>query len=395
MKQTLLRPFRLVPALLALATLGLAGCDVATGPTSGARVDPAKPVKVALLVPLGSDDVSREQLAQSLVNAARMAQSDLSGVEIELTTYSTQGTAEGARAAATKAVEEGATVFLGPLFSSAAPAAAEVARPKGIPVFSLSNNSAIAGNGLYLLGVTFEDVANRVVSYGVGQGLSRVAAVHPDSLEGRLGRDAVEAAAARSGATFTGASAYPLSFNGISSAAGSIAAGLTAQGAQAVVLTDTPTGGLPFIASSLRAEGLSPRDAQYLGLTRWDASREVMQQPSLRGGWFALPDPGLGAAFATRYEGQFGVPPHELSGLAYDGIAAIGTMLRDARAAGDQTPFSSDRITDPSGFAGVTGIFRFRDNGGNERGLAVMQVGEGGIATVIAPAPRSFAAEAS
>jgi branched-chain amino acid transport system substrate-binding protein len=46
-------------------------------------------------------------------------------------------------------------------------------------------------------------------------------------------------------------------------------------------------------------------------------------------------------------------------------------------------------LTASSGFAGIDGVFRFRADGTNERGLAVMRVtGSGG--QVIAPAPRSF-----
>lgn len=46
-------------------------------------------------------------------------------------------------------------------------------------------------------------------------------------------------------------------------------------------------------------------------------------------------------------------------------------------------------LTNPSGFNGVDGIFRFRPDGTNERGLAVMEI-KGGTAVVVSPAPRSF-----
>ncbi|MEX2249797.1 MAG: penicillin-binding protein activator, partial [Parvibaculum sp.] len=46
-------------------------------------------------------------------------------------------------------------------------------------------------------------------------------------------------------------------------------------------------------------------------------------------------------------------------------------------------------LTDPDGFAGVDGIFRFMADGRTERGLAVMEVRPGG-AVVVDPAPTSF-----
>ena len=44
---------------------------------------------------------------------------------------------------------------------------------------------------------------------------------------------------------------------------------------------------------------------------------------------------------------------------------------RERRAA---QRFSPEVLTNPSGFAGIDGLFRFRADGTNERGLAVMKV---------------------
>jgi hypothetical protein len=46
-------------------------------------------------------------------------------------------------------------------------------------------------------------------------------------------------------------------------------------------------------------------------------------------------------------------------------------------------------ITDPSGFRGVDGIVRLWNNGSNERGLAILEVGSGGV-KVIDDAPSMF-----
>ena len=48
-------------------------------------------------------------------------------------------------------------------------------------------------------------------------------------------------------------------------------------------------------------------------------------------------------------------------------------------------------MTQPSGFSGVDGIFRFTPNGLVERGLAVYELEKGG-AKVIDPAPKDFRA---
>jgi branched-chain amino acid transport system substrate-binding protein len=52
--------------------------------------------------------------------------------------------------------------------------------------------------------------------------------------------------------------------------------------------------------------------------------------------------------------------------------------------------FSEQILTTSSGFAGIDGVFRFRADGTNERGLSVLRVTPGG-GQVVGPAPRSFA----
>jgi hypothetical protein len=125
---------------------------------------------------------------------------------------------------------------------------------------------------------------------------------------------------------------------------------------------------------------------QYIGLTRWDIPAAVLDLPGVQGAWFALPDPGLAAQFNARYQAAYGATPHPIAGLAYDGIAAVGALIRTGRP----DALSRAALTQGSGFAGVSGVFRLRPDGTNQRGLAVAQIRDRQV-IVIDPAPRSFA----
>jgi len=73
---------------------------------------------------------------------------------------------------------------------------------------------------------------------------------------------------------------------------------------------------------------------------------------------------------------------------------AAGTYrIADGRGGGGQGAqrFAAETLTNPSGFAGIDGLFRFRADGTNERGLAVMKVTQGG-GTPVAGSPKSFGA---
>ena len=61
----------------------------------------------------------------------------------------------------------------------------------------------------------------------------------------------------------------------------------------------------------------------------------------------------------------------------------------DWRPVSARTAYSEKVLTNPSGFIGVDGAFRFRANGINERGLAIYEITHG-AAQVIEPAPKNF-----
>ncbi len=71
--------------------------------------------------------------------------------------------------------------------------------------------------------------------------------------------------------------------------------------------------------------------------------------------------------------------------LAYDAVALVAALVKTQGA----QRFSEPVLTNPSGFAGIDGLFRFRSDGTNERGLAVFRVSPTG-GQIISPSPRSF-----
>lgn len=379
-----LRAAALMLAMAALAACAAPGTRVAGG--DGIDVDPNAPVRVALLLPYGTGDPGREQIARSLENAARLAQADLRNATLDLAVYPTAGTTAGGSAAAAQAASEGAKIIVGPLFSTETAGAGGPAAAAGLTVLSFSNNPSVAGGNVYVLGTTFQNIADRLVSYGQSRGLNAFGVVYPTGLEGETARDAVREVANRRGATVVATEAYNLSVEGIQSSGPAVAAALNNAGANAIVLTDGPTGGLAFIAEALRGNGVT--GAQFLGMQRWDASAEALGVPSLQGGVFAAADPAILGAFRGRYQATYGEAPHELAGLAFDAIAAVGALIAEARTQGG-SPFSTARLTQGSGFAGANGPFRLNQNGVAQRNLAIIAV-QNGQAVVTERAARSF-----
>lgn len=368
-------------AASALALLGLSACVEGTGPT----ISTSNPVPVALLVPAGSSDSGEALIAQSLENAARLAIADLDGVKIDLRVYATKGNADVAAQAAQQAVSEGAKIILGPLHAESANAVGKAVAGKGINVLSFSNNAAIAGGNVFILGSTFENTANRLVKYAASQGKQNVLVVHSNNVPGQVGRNAINTALNGSTAISAGTVGYEFSQQGVISAIDEIKTAATDGNADAIFMTASTSGALPLFSQMLPEAGLDPQTVQYIGLTRWDLPSQTLSLPGVQGAWFARPDAQLNRAYLDRYAQAYGGLPHNLSGLAYDGIAAIGALVK----AGKSNALTTTALTQGAGFQGVNGIFRLRANGTNERGLAVVTIRDRQVVT-LDPAPQSF-----
>lgn len=365
-------------ALAACGPVNIAGFD--TG-GSGPRINTDEPIPVALLIP--KSDSAAGAVAQSLENAARLAIADLDGVKIDLRVYDTAGSAERAGLLAQQAVNEGAKVILGPLRADAANAAGLAVNDDGVNVLAFSNNPSIAGGNVFILGPTFRNTANRLMSFAARQGKSSVAIVYPNNVEGQFGKAAIEAAAGSNGIRLAGAESFEFSQQGVVAAMPRIAK--TAAAADAVFLTSTAAGALPLLVQLLPEQGITPSAKQYIGLARWDVPPQTLELPGVQGGWFTLPDQTMTQNFNARYQGAYGKAPHQLGGLAFDGIAAIGALASQ----GKSDALTAGALTQGAGFQGVGGVFRLRPDGTNERALAVATVRDKKV-VIIDPAPRRF-----
>ncbi len=374
--------------VLPLLALILAACEpIALGglaSSGGPKIDTSAPVPVALLVPRGGS-AGDNLLAQNLENAARLAMRDLDGVKIDLRVYATNGNAGTAASVAAQAVNEGAKIILGPVYAEAANAAGVAAAAQGVNVLSFSNNPTIAGGNVFILGQTFGNTANRLVGYAKRTGKDRIVILHGQDVAGQLGRNAIQQAIAANGATLAGSVDYALSQESVIAAVPRVKATIDSTGANALFITAPSASALPLFARLLPEAGVQAASTQYIGLTRWDLPAATIALPGLQGGWFTLPDPGASGAFEQRYAAAYGSDPHPLAGLAFDGIAAVGALVKT----GKSNALTGASLTQGAGFRGASGIFRLQRDGTNERGLAIATIRNKSV-VIIDGAPRAF-----
>jgi len=340
-------------------------------------------VRVALILPL-TQASGRSVIGTSLRNAAELALQDVGGNELTLLVKDDHSTPDGARAATQAALSEGAELVIGPLFASSVREAARVARSAGKPVIALSTDTSTAGGGVYLLSFLADSYVDHIVDHAAAKGKKSIAALIPENDYGRVAEAAFLQAAARDNLRVMAVEHYQPQT--LAQAAGKVAA----LGDQIdCLLIPEQADAMPVVSQALASAGLDTKRVQILGTGLWNDAR-VLKLASLQGAWFAAPENGGYNAFATRYHAKFGADPTRIATLGYDAVSLAAAL---AHTQGSQR-YSESVITNRSGFNGADGVFRFRPDGVNERGLAVLQI-TNGSATPVSPAPHSFAGAAS
>jgi len=388
----LMRPRQARRTFLVLAAGGLfalAGCQLVPAPRPAPppepepapREEPPPPIRpglppdearnrVAVLVPLTGPNAG---VGQSIANAAQLALLDTGGQRIRITVYDTAK--GGPAAAANEALAEGNGLFLGPLLADDVRAVAAIARRSDVPVIAFSNDVAVAGEGVYLMGFTPGQSISRVVGYARTRGLDRFAAVTPSGTYGQRAAQALLDSTQRGG-TVTGIETYDRAAASLRAAVVRVAA---KGGYDALLIADS--------GRNAAAAGAAARPgARLLGTELWAAEVGLGRTPALRGAWYAASSDAIFEQLRTRYRARYGSNPYRLASLGYDAVLLAVRAAKEWRVG---RPFPERALRDPGGFAGVDGPFRFGGSGIAERSLEVREVTAAGT-TILSPAPRNF-----
>ncbi|WP_036282301.1 ABC transporter substrate-binding protein [Methylocystis sp. ATCC 49242] len=388
-------------AAACVAVVALAACNPTTGPgipgmrdlRLGAPAGPAAPtdqqadagevigngaVKIGLVVPLtGANGPS--SVGASLRNAAKLAYADSGTNDVTILVKDDRSTPAGAAAATQAAINEGAEIILGPVFATDVKEAGRVARSSSRPVIAFSTDASAAGRGNYLLSFLVEGYVERGVEFAAQKGKKSIAALVPENDYGTLAMAQFQQSAANHGLRVPMIERYKPG-----ASAESVKRLAAARDQFDALFIPEQADAMAAVSKELVANGLDSKKVQIIGTGLWNDSR-TLALPALQGAWFTAPENAGFNAFAQRYKAKFGSDPARIATLAYD---AVSLAIALSRTQGSQR-YSESVLTNPSGFNGADGVFRFRPDGMNERGLSVLEI-NGGAAKIISPAPRSF-----
>lgn len=359
------------------------------GPSPVMAAPNAAPIKVALLVPLSG---SHAEMGQALLNAAQLALFDMGSHSFELVPRDTGGTPASAEKALRGALSEGAQLVLGPLFAGQVKACAPIAAQANVNMIAFSTDWSLAGGNTYIMGFLPFGQVKRIVSYAASRGLRRIGVLAPSDEYGNAVMNAYNAAASQNGVTTVNVVRFPTGRVDLSSVVSNFDHAADRAGNPAApppfdaVLIAVGGNQARTIANQMATDGLDTQKVRRLGIGLWD-DQGLSVEPGMQGAWFAAPSPDLRRTFEKRYLDTYGSAPPRLATLGYDATALAAVLARN----GDNGSgvFSRAALTNPNGFAGVDGVFRFLPNGLAERGLGVLTF-HGGTIAVEDQAPRTF-----
>ncbi len=372
----------------------------------------APTTRIGVLLPLSGDAANA---GKGLRNAALLAQFDVNNPNMVLQFYDTKGTPQGAQLAAQQAAEQGASLFIGPLFAHSVQAVTPIAQSHNIPVLSLSANPQATANNVFVTGFLIPPQVERVVGFAAAEGHTNFAILAPETAYGSAVAAAAEDAILKFGGHLVRSATFDPQKINFSDAIRQLTIfdkrkqnlqreiaklkGRTDPASKAAMARleqlDTmgdvdfdalilPVSGqtLHQVVTMLKYFDVDTTRVKLLGTLLWQDAN-LGTEPALRGAWYPAASRVGFTSFFDRYTSTFNQPPSQLSSLSYDLVTLSAALSQQS-----STPWSL--LTAPGGFIGVNGAFRMNYDGQVQRMLAVREVQAKG-SRLVSPAPTTFA----
>lgn len=371
--------------------------------------------RVGVLLPLSGEFAKQ---GNGLKNATMMALDDINDSGLLLQYYDTKGTPEGASVAIENALNQGSQMIIGPMLSSSVQAITPAAKSKNVPVIAFNSASEVLQNGIYTMGLLLDEQVDRVITYSAQKGRSRFALLLPDNNTGIAVAKAAVKSAARNNVAVTTIGFYKPGTTDFTevlrkmtrysersskleqmkaqyksqAAAGNTEAARKLKsleqmdsygdvGFDTVIIPDYGTSLKSAVAMFGYYDVFSP-EVKFIGTSIWE-NTALNKESTMRGSWYPAMTRQNNSYFFNKYTELFGERPSSLYAFGYDAVALASAISRNG------TDELDSKITNPEGYLGINGVFRFFPDGQNQHSLDIKEVRASGNYIVDA-GPRKF-----
>ena len=340
-----------------------------------------KTLRAAVLLPLSGP---AQKIGVDIRRGAELAIFTLDNPNIDLTFHDTS---QDVAAAVTSAIEQNADLIIGPLFSENARRARPLAAMANMPILTFSNDSTVAGQGVWLIGQTPEQDIDVVLTKALNEvepidkdarSMPNLVIIAQDNDYGtRISQSAISLLKNKGGATadlmvisddvLMDEKALRQSIKNLTGWLPPSSTGKVKLPKYDMVLLAGHEAFSLRVAPVLSWYDLDPEKVQFIGPSTWN-NAAILQEPSLKNGWFADVPQDNQNRFQQIWKDHFDETASKPAILAFDAIALASTLNND------NPQLMVTTLTQDQGFSGFSGLFRFNQDGSNTRLLEIRQI---------------------
>jgi ABC-type branched-subunit amino acid transport system substrate-binding protein len=372
-------------------------------PTNTIEIQPINPVtglyakdefRVALLLPMTGD---KKDIGKQVFDAVTMAIQDLNADNIKLFVFDTGDDIIKAQIAAKHAMSIDIKIVIGPVFSSETKAVKEIIEPLGIPIISLSNNTALASSTTYMFGVSPDTLTKASCDYLVQKDAKNIGLLLSNTNSGFILGKYLNKIAPEMHANIMSTEYYKSNDQkSILDSISKISRNKTreylldsfgneylqkagtkkdkkATPPQKKILKmntiyiDAFGQDLYSIMAEIKRKGLLTDDMSVMSGQNIIEDATILKNPMADGILFVNTATPYIYDFGTIFEDLFGYRPLRIAAIAYDAFSTVATIaIKDKN--------NLKNLNNPDGFTGIYGDFRFMKDGSVQRKFYVQMV---------------------
>ncbi len=335
---------------------------------------------VGLMLPLSGQHY---RIGRSLLNSVQLALEERGDKDIIFKIIDT-GDEEKLLPELYNVLSDNIDFFVGPVFTNKVNKVSQIIKKEGIPLITLSNNSKLEDNGVYVFGLTLEDEISTLLNFSYNNDLLRYAAIIPENEYGERLKKEIEKF--RNGNAllkfkFVQYDPEDPDFYAISKRVSNyedrkiklenkidqlskINTKEAEQELKKLKKMDT-YGELDFDALIIFAQNydelsklssilpyydVDPKKIQYMGNFIWGKNLSL-KEPGLQNGYFTSLNIENKKKFNDKYSKIFNSESHSLASLTYDLIGLISAIHSE------EENFELEKLFINNGFIGISGRF--------------------------------------
>ncbi len=356
-----------------------------------------KKLVVGLMLPLTGENYI---IGRSLLNAAQLALDKTNQKNIVFKIIDTGNEKDLLKNLYT-ILNDDLNIIIGPVFTEKINQVKEIIKSENIPIISLSNNSDLEGNGVFVFGLTLEDEINALLNYSLNNDLSKYAVIIPDNEYGKRIKNEIENFKVKDTSLvfkYVFYNSKSPDFYGISKTVSDYEERrikleneiellekdssenaskklkklkkLDTYGEldfQAILILTQNFDELSKLSSILPYYDVDPKEIQYMGNSIWSKDLSL-KEPGLDGGYFTTFNIDYQRNFEEEYFNIFAHKPHALASLTYDLVGLISKLHLNSNF------FTIEQLYVDAGFVGINGWFKINRNGKVFRQLSIYKI---------------------